>query len=200
MNKPVLFHKMATLKPITLLAVAAATLLTGCIVTSVYPFYTEKDLISDPAVLGQWTKVGEPEEHWKFEAQGSNVYLLTYTTGSQTNLIHTRLFKLQGERFLDLFPAEDKLEAMPPPIPSHLLLHVLQVTPALRLAPLNHDWLRDFLQKQPKAISHEILKIGDKPDDVRVVLTAATAELQKFILSHLKTEEAWKNEFELKRD
>ena len=42
--------------------------------------------------------------------------------------------------------------------------------------------------------------MGDKPEDSRLVLTADTAELQQFILKHLKTEDAWKDGFELKRD
>ena len=86
----------------------------------------------------------------------------------------------------------------PPPIPSHLLLRVSQLSPTVRMAPLNNDWLKALLEKEPKAIGH--IMVADKPDDVRVALTADTAELQQFLLKHLDTEQAWKDPFDLKRN
>ena len=182
-----------------LLAMLAAAL-TGCLVTSVYPFYTEKDLTFDPALLGQWSKADEKKEQWKFERRGTNAYLLTFVSDDQTNVMQAHLFKLAGQRFLDLFAPEKESEVLPPPIPSHLLLRVAQVTPTLRMTALNHDWLKDYLQKVPNAVRHELVQSGERPDDVRVVLTADTAELQKFILNQIKTNAAWNEEFELKKD
>src|SRR6266704_1494547 len=54
-------------KLIALLLVSGAALLTGCLVTSVYPFYQQKDLAFEPALLGDWTNPKEAGEHWKFE-------------------------------------------------------------------------------------------------------------------------------------
>jgi hypothetical protein len=62
---------------------------------------------------------------------------------------------------------------------------------------MNHDWLKTLLEKDPKALRH--ILVGPKPDDRRVVLIAETSELQQFLSKNLKTEEAWKDTFELKR-
>ena len=68
------------------------------------------------------------------------------------------------------------------------------------MAALNYDWLKELLAKEPKAVRHHAIPTGDKSEDHRIVLTAETAELQKFIRTHLKTEGAWKDVFELKQD
>ncbi len=185
---------------IPLLLTTGAVVLTGCIATSVYPFYTEKDLVYDAALPGHWTKQQDAGEHWNFEAQGTNAYRLTYETATQTNRMEARLFKLRGQLFLDLFPEDIDTEMIPPPIPSHLLLRVVQLAPSLRMAALDHGWLQNLVQTSPKAIRHELLKAGPKPEDTRVVLTAETADLQSFLIEHLQSEDAWKNEFELKKD
>ncbi len=201
MNANKLFHQFKSAKTIlSLLLAGVAAVLTGCIVTSVYPFYAERDLTYDPALVGHWTKEQEPSEHWKFEAQGTNAYRLTYETSNQTNLMQAHLFTLRGQLFLDLFPEDVNVDMMPPPIPSHLLLRVEQLSPTLRMAPLDHAWLLNALETNPKSVRHELLRAGTKPEDIRVVLTAETAGLQDFLINHLQTEDAWKNDFELKRD
>ena len=52
---------------IVLLA-AMAVLLGGCLVTSVAPFYTAKDLVFEPALVGDWVENGKDADHevWKF--------------------------------------------------------------------------------------------------------------------------------------
>jgi hypothetical protein len=90
------------------------------------------------------------------------------------------------------------LETLPPPIPSHLLLRVLQLNPSLRLVPLSHDWLKTLLEKEPNAVRHQLF--GEKTNETRVVLIDETKELQTFVVRHLKTDDAWKESFELRRD
>jgi hypothetical protein len=46
-------------------------------------------------------------------------------------------------------------------------------------------------------IRHLVIKTGDNPEDHRIVLTADTAELQRFVIRHLKTEGAWNEGLEL---
>jgi hypothetical protein len=62
--------------------------------------------------------------------------------------------------------------------PGHLLFRVRQIGPQLRMAPCEYDWLKKYLDENPKAIAHHAESDG-------VVLTAGTAELQKFVLAHL---------------
>jgi hypothetical protein len=66
--------------------------------------------------------------------------------------------------------------------PGHLLIHVPQIEPTLKLAPFNFDWLEKFLENNPKALEHH--QEGD-----RIILTADTSALQNFVLQHLGTNE-----------
>jgi hypothetical protein len=68
-----------------------------------------------------------------------------------------------------------------------------RLQPTLELRPLSYEWLEKLIAKQPKAIRHTaIVEANAKGDDTKgFVLTADTAELQKFVLKHIQTEEAW---------
>jgi hypothetical protein len=73
--------------------------------------------------------------------------------------------------------------------PPHYLLKVAQIKPTLQTAPLDYDWLSKLLEKNPEAVRHILVR--DNPTDTsntnsRVVLTADTTELQKFVLGHLQ--------------
>ena len=113
--------------------------------------------------------------------------------------MRAHFFKLGENAFLDMFTTEESPNAEPPPIPSHFLFRVFETRPNPKLAPLNYDWLNQLLNKEPTAIRHYFIASEEKPDDTRLILTADTAELQKFILKHLKTEAAWKDGVELTR-
>jgi hypothetical protein len=178
------------------LLVAVAAILAGCVVTSVCPFYTEKDLVFEPALVGDWIKEGKNAgdyEVWKFEKSAALAYRFTLIEADKATVMEAHAFKLQGQLFLDIASIDQDIHVIPP----HYLLKVSQVTPALRMSELNHDWLKGLLGKEPNAIPHHLVRSGDKPDDCRVVLTASTAELQEFVLKHLKTEAAWETSVEL---
>jgi hypothetical protein len=175
----------------------AAALLSGCLVTSVAPFYAVKDLTFEPGLVGEWRN--EPDDLWKFEKAGTNAYRLAYTSAGKTVVMQVHLFKISEQSFLDLFSSEQSDEVQPPPIPSHLLLRIFQFTPTVRMALMDYDWLKELLEKEPKALRHHLVRGSDKPDDVRLVLTADTQELQQFVLKHVDTEAAWKGTFDLKK-
>ena len=174
-----------------------ALLVTSCVVTSLHPYYTSKDLLYEPSLIGQWTNSQQADERWTFEREGQDAYRLTYATGDGTNLTQAHFFKLEGQNFIDVAGLDQNWNALPPPIPSHLLLRVLQLSPTLRLAPIGNDWLKTLLEKQPSAIRHQLIR--DK-NDIRVVLIDETKDLQTFITRHLKTDEAWKDSFELRKE
>jgi hypothetical protein len=187
------------MKKLILPLVAVSAVLTGCLVTSVCPFYTEKDLAFDNALVRSWTNAKEAGEHWKFEKDDQQAYQLTYSNDSGTSVMQAHLFKLGGQTFLDLFTTETK-DIQPPPIPAHCLLRARVSASTIGLTPLDYEWLNNWLAKNPKDLHHHIIRTGKNSDDTRLVLTADTAELQRFIVKHLKTEQAWKEGFELRRD
>jgi hypothetical protein len=167
------------------------TLLAGCVVTSVYPYYTAKDVVFDPALVGAWTETGSTNaqnDNWRFEKVESQAYLLTVQDGEKRTEFDTHLFKLRGELFLDMFPRERPDNSLP----LHYLLKVTRIEPTLEVNLLDYDWLKSLIEKDSKAVRHIIVpkKLGESGDG-DLVLTADTAELQKFILKHEKTEGAF---------
>jgi hypothetical protein len=192
---------MKLTRTIIALGLSALTLaLTGCVVTSVYPFYSEKDLAFEPALVGVWKKTGQSDEHWKFERASGNGYRITSESGGKTTVLRGHVFKLHGQTFLDLCTTNWKEDIQPEPVPSHILAHIVQLTPTLKMSDLNYDWLKELLARNPKAVRHIVIQTGEKPEDRRIVLTADTAGLQQFVLKHLNTEAAWDTGAELQPD
>jgi hypothetical protein len=99
------------------LLVAAAAILAGCVVTSVCPFYTEKDLVSEPALVGDWIKEGKNAadyEVWKFEKSAARAYRFTLIEADKATVMEAHAFKLQGQLFLDIASIDQDIHAIPP--------------------------------------------------------------------------------------
>lgn len=177
--------------------------LVGC-VPSWNPFYTDKDLVFDPALVGTWRPVEAKEsskETWAFTKAGDKLYQLQETDEEGRKAVfEVRLFQLSGQRFVDLYLTkveEDGLKvnawAGISLVPAHLLLKVEQIEPSLKLAATNPDWMQKFLKKDPSAIAHQVVGDGS------IVLTAGTAELQRFLLAHRNDAEFFGGPMEMKR-
>jgi len=182
----------------TAAALALMSLLAGCVVTSVYPFYTAKDVVFDPALVGVWgdnSSTNAENEHWRFEKMESQAYLLTVQDKEKRTEFDARLFKLNGKRFLDVCPRERPDNSLP----LHYLLKVTRIEPALEMNLLDYDWLKKLIEKDPKVIRHIVVaqKLGENGEG-DLVLTAETAELQKFILKHEKTPGAFGEDLVMK--
>jgi hypothetical protein len=178
--------------------VAVMLFLAGCVVTSIYPYYTDKDLVVDPTMLGKWEETGktnETSEYVRFEPIGTNGYWATVLGSDETNSFEVHLFRLKARLFLDSFPTNRSLDY----VPTHQVSKVTQTGPALETANLNYDWLAKLLEKNPKAVRHMVLR--EKPGDEqggRVILTADTKELQRFILKYVNNTNAWEEPKQLK--
>jgi hypothetical protein len=185
---------------ITAVAVLFAAMLffTGCVVTSIYPYYTDKDLVFDQTVLGDWVDAGAtnvPTEFVRIEQSGARGYRVTAFGSSETNSIEGHLFRLKQQLFLDVCPTNRSLDF----VPVHQVSKVIRIEPTMVTAELNYDWLTKLLEKHPGEIRHIVLR--EKPGDEqggRIVLTADTKELQRFILKHVNNTNAWNEPSKLK--
>ena len=179
--------------------IAAGLFLAGCVVTSVYPYYTAKDLVFEPSLLGDWVDANEepkPSEFIRVEKLGEQAYRATAFSADQTNRVIVHLFRLNQQLFLDTCPTNHSLDH----IPVHQISKVTQLQPVIATADLDYKWLEKLLAQHPKAIRHIIVRDAEgKKDDSRIVLTADTAELQKFIRKHLNNTNAWKSPDKAKR-
>ena len=170
---------------------AVILFLAGCVVTSIYPYYTDKDLVSDPALVGEWvdaSKTNETAEYLRFEQVGEKGYRATFFGTDETNSIDVFLFRLKEQLFVDSFPTNRSLDF----VPVHQVSKVTQIGSVLETANLNYNWLAKLVENHPNAIRHMVLR--EKPGDDqggRIILTADTKELQRFILKYVNDTNAW---------
>ncbi|MBI5210150.1 MAG: hypothetical protein HY927_09300 [Elusimicrobia bacterium] len=169
-------------RPKSLLALAVAALLGGCLPPrSVHPLYTEKDLVAEPALLGDW--VAE-DTVWTFSRKDEKAYdLVIVETGAERakSSFVGRLLKLKGRMYLDVVPKEPVFAkgdlAKEFFLPLHTFVRVDRIGPDLQLAIGDDEKLKKHLEAHPKALKHELSSEG-------LVLTASTAELQDFVLKN----------------
>src|ERR1019366_7707879 len=96
-----------------LIALAGLALcLPGCI-PSLNPFYTDKDLVFDPRLLGTWAEKGKEQEPQtsSFDKAGDKAYkLIIPEKPGKEGEFNACLFKLKPEYFLDLSRRECNYE------------------------------------------------------------------------------------------
>jgi hypothetical protein len=171
-----------------LAAGSVLTLLAGCIVLSVYPFYTPKDLIFDPGLAGRWVKTSSTNEFWQFSDAGGKTYLVTTTDAQSTNGLEAHLFQLKQYQFLDLLTTNrDQFQ-----MPVHLIAKAARNDASVSLHFLDYGWLAGLLETNPAVLRH--LVVPEKPGDTNdsmLFLTAETKDLQKFLLKHAEDTNAF---------
>jgi hypothetical protein len=168
------------MKRIALVALLSLALV-GCITPSVYPFYTDKDVVSDEKLIGTWGKNDASKETWTFVKDGDKAYTLAIIESSGTNMISAHLFKLDDHLFMDFLVFKDDATEIPP----HWLMKVDQIRPTLKLEGMNAEWVQDYLDKNPGALRHILAPNKSGDTNQHVVLTADTKDLQKFVLKHM---------------
>jgi hypothetical protein len=180
--------------------VVSVAVLMGACIPSVNPFYTEKDVVLDPRLIGDWQEKGDTNnpENWSFEQSTNNTMKLTVVEQGKTGAFAAHLFKLGQEQFLDLIPTDCEYATNQADLvafsmfPGHLLAHVPQIEPELTVAFCDFDWFEKYLEQNPRALAHH--REGE-----RIVLTAETRDLQRFVLKHLGTNELFKESAQMVR-
>ncbi len=173
--------------------------LSGCVIKSIHPFYTEKDLIFKKELTGIWMdndsgtwNIEQHKTHDNIFGPSKNApsYKITLTTekGSSNFLAH--LFQLGNQLYLDFYPTEyscgpDMLDFHM--ISSHSLAKVSFSGGKIIISWYNEEWLRKLFEENRIRIAHEksayeMDATSDSP--IQYILTASTDELQKFIIKY----------------
>ncbi len=167
--------------------------ITGCIVPSIYPLYTDKDIEFDQKLLGTWTDEDE-KSTWRFERGSEDFYELTYTEDEMVSMFDVCLVRLEDETFLDFYPQESaelnefySLHL----IPAHSFARVLIKGSRIEIEFLSLEWLQEAIED--RKIRIDSMEFGDE----RIVLTAPTKELQRMILSIQDNEDAFSDPLKL---
>jgi hypothetical protein len=176
---------------LTLLA-ACAALVAGCLVPSFHPLFEEKDLVAYSDIVGTWSQDGKDDNLWKFERDGKE-YKLTHTDDKkQTATFEVLVGKIGTNLFLDVFPEDSDLDdhvndlQIAQLVPSHTFLKLSKDGANLQLIAMDFEWLMKALEENPRLVSHVRRKD-------HAMLTAPTAELQKFVTAHAGNTNVFKN-------
>jgi len=176
-----------------------ALLLAGCL-PCVHPLYTESDLILDDRLVGVW-QPADSDDKWIFDgADEAKVYGLTHVDGKGAGRLEVRVLRLGEHSFVDIFPSDSEMIRnglyAAHMLPVHTFWQAAIGDDEVSLAIMNPTWLKEGLKAGTLDVKHEIVTVDD---DEAVVLTAGTAELQRFVLKHVETPDAWGGPIVLRR-
>jgi hypothetical protein len=158
--------------------------LSAC-VPSLHELYAEKDLVFEPALLGDWVEDKADSKSLLTFAKGEGKeYKLTSIEGKDKSTFIAHVVKLGDRLFLDL-ASDPSVDCPTLSVPVHMFVLVSQTSPKLQMRGFDEGWLKRYVEKNPRALKHEIV-------DNDVVLTASTKQLQRFLLSHVNTKDAFK--------
>lgn len=169
-----------------------AVVLGGCAppVQSVYPLFSENELIFDPNLLGLWkaTDSNMTGQFSRLEDQNSceiNAYRLVITDNDgNRGLFLAGLGELQGNLFLEIYPdtslAYDRQESgfhKQHLLSMYSFMRIEQIDPNLKIALMDYDKVSKIIEADPNILRHEFA--NDK-----LILTALTEELQEFVIEY----------------
>jgi hypothetical protein len=181
----------------------------GCLVKSLHPFYTDKDLVFKQELVGKWTDLDSAtwviSQHKGFtgllkDKAPVKAYDITFTDNKGTSKFVAHLFTLDSQLFLDFYPDEINTGndlGNYHLIPAHSLAKVKIEGGKILISWYNEEWLVKLFNQNRVRIAHE--RIPYDPDDhnrdnFQVILTAPTGELQKFIIKYGNDPQAFKND------
>lgn len=188
---------------IFLIVLITVLFLSGCVVYSFYPLYTEKDLFANEILTGTW--VDDEETVWQFEYAyfgkelpeniDSTSYVLNVKgeDGSES-IFSIHIIKLAEHYFLDFY-LEDFLDtdnldwASFHIVPVHTFAKLEVKNDQLKINWFDQNWLEELIKENKIRIHHE-------NNEDYILLTAKPKELQKFVSKYVNSEEAFKDGLE----
>lgn len=176
---------------IKILILALATM-SSCLVSSLHPFYKNKDKHFDTALLGSW--IDGDSSIWTIEpnmvsrgfmeekVQDSSYVITFYEDRTKSILVGT-LFQLNDVNYVDFLPdpKEEHHKADMTSwhhVPVHTLARVQYNSDSILIYWYGDEWLNELLEQNRIRIKHESIESANYD---RQLLTASTDELQKFI-------------------
>jgi len=181
-------------------------LIAGC-VRSLYPLFTEDDIIFNPKLIGTWSET-DGKNTWIFQKSGEKNYELRYFQAEYGDVLGkmergdtakfiAQLGKLGKYYFLDISPGETNTKVKNGfynfhLLPVHSISRIWLEGDTVRLSLLDNDWLKRMIDNNAFKISHS--RISDQ-----IILTASTEELQDFVVRYAENNKAFPKPGELHR-
>ena len=185
-------------------------LLSGCVVKSLGPFYSDRSLIYFKDVVGDWRLLtdagGDVSTNaitsWAFNGTtATDCTLLAFDKQNNGATFDVRFFRLGKDVFVDVLPkdlnGESKVNSYWVCIvhPTHTVCKVELKDDKLTLKPLDYDWLRKHVEEHKASLPYT-----GKLDDERLY-SASPKQWDAFLSKQSKNTEAFpdKNAFVLKK-
>jgi hypothetical protein len=174
---------------------AFAAFLSGCVTYSLHPFYKADENTLEPGLVGTWmvdkTKITvEANKGKTYEAEIADM-------DSHTDCRYTvRLIRVGNNLFADAIVDVESLNGKNIDLPYgvealHFLMKLSLNGDTLGMALLNHDWLVKQFDAKKISVAHEYMDENGNPRDSSILLTASSADLQKFIQQIADTPDAF---------
>ena len=184
-------------------------LLNGCLAT-LHPVFTEKDLVADGRLAGNWKKATDgsvttyrkasKDELKKFsqtlQQNPDKVYMVTVRSGidNPESYYYAFMVKLGKNYYLDYYPADKKETENADAffkahyIPMHGIYRIdFKTNETFELKQLDGGYLEKLIRNKQIRIQHEVMPDGD------FMITASTEELQKYLIKYSDVPEAYDN-------
>ena len=204
-----LYPKTSSMKTkLIIITALIAVTMSGCLVKSLHPFYNDKDIVFRPELIGKW--YGSDSANWDIrqhkafaglfkDERPTQSYDIIFSDNKGTSKFIAHLFSLDNQLYLDFFLPDIEAPdlAVMHLILAHTLAKVELSANQITIKWYNEEWLMKLFNENRIRIAHERVPYDlDKtdPDNLQVVLTAPTADLQKFIIKYGNDPAAFRNE------
>jgi hypothetical protein len=176
-----------------IILIMALTAMSSCLVSSLHPFFKQKDKKFDTTMVGNWIDgddcIWTIQPNMRFngileaEVHDSSYTITYYEDENKKSILTTTLFQLNGVDYVDFTPDPNEDHSTSDMtayhhVPVHTLARVQYCKDSILLYWYGEDWLQELFEENRIRIKHETVE-GFEYD--RQLLTASTDELQKFI-------------------
>lgn len=160
------------------------------------PFYTKKDVVLDPRLVGRWHDV-EEDAGKCLQIEKCDARSYSVKCECNTNEVWVaHLFKLKSRCFLDL----QFVEADSSTHPEYMLLRVEEFAPSLKFARLSEKRIGELLDGKPFVLRRWLgLRGGPLRHNASELLAAPTKELRAFLLAHFDDPKLFEKPVEFRR-
>jgi hypothetical protein len=197
------------MKPRTLIIlILMGMLVSSCVLSSLFPLYTEKDLINDDGLVGKW-QIGnyEDKNYWIIENldtasisggfMGISDAWSEYNAGKTYRLVAVQdsieqefalhLLQLDGVRYIDLYPVNVEVR------PDFLAWHMVPTHIFGKIEIYQNQLITCFFDQDffVKLIEQNKIRISHVDMNGRQLITAETDELQKFAKKYANQSQAF---------
>jgi len=172
-----------------------AITLSGCFIQSLRPLYTDKEVVFEEKLIGKWSENGN--YILEFKKGEGKTYKMRMFDGKEGRF-EAHLVKLKDMMFLDVYPDDETMESMQGfyqmhLLPVHTFMKIDEIDPNLQLRVLDYEKVSEMLKEDPNLLKHEVL------EEEHIVLTAATKQLQEFMIKYAGVEGVFGDTMELTR-